>query len=56
MKTMGWVLPFLPLTLIEKHAVATEKKSISQNLSGMNRNIFTKMYGQYNFKANKVIW
>ena len=55
-KVDGWVLQFLSLKLMEKHAIATEKKSISHNIFGTNRNIFTKICRQRNYKANKVIW
>ena len=32
---------------MEKHAIATEKKSISQNLSRTNTNCFTKKFVGY---------
>ena len=41
-KQGGWVLP---LKLVEKHSVATDKKSISQHLLGTNRYILQKYVG-----------
>ena len=32
------------------------KKSVSQNLSETNRNIFIKICRPYKYKANKVVW
>ena len=33
--------------LMNKHAIANEKKSITKNLPGNNRNIVTKIYMPY---------